>query len=105
MRIMQSENFATDIHTHYRQSKTAPIYTRIICEKNFAPDIYENCGAFEICGRLIDVGIFAFVCIMFCVCGHRLDKVVFVDWLMSKFDCKSVMGLYKFIVKNVIMYM
>ena len=36
MRIMQSENFATNIHTHYRQSETAPIYTRIICEKNFA---------------------------------------------------------------------
>lgn len=49
MRIMQNENFATDIHTHYRQSETAPLYTRIICEKNFAPDIYENCGAFRIC--------------------------------------------------------
>ena len=36
MRIMQSENFATNIHTHYRQSETAPIYTRIRCEKNFA---------------------------------------------------------------------
>ena len=36
MRIMQSENFATDIHTHYRQSETAPLYTRIIREKNFA---------------------------------------------------------------------
>ena len=40
MRIMQSENFAANIHTHYRQSETAPPYTRIICEKNFAPDIY-----------------------------------------------------------------
>ena len=29
-----------------------PIYTRIICEKNFAPDIYENCGAFRICGAI-----------------------------------------------------
>ena len=54
MRIMQSENSATNIHTHYRQSETAPIYTRIICEKNFAPDIYENRGAFRICGRLIE---------------------------------------------------
>ena len=35
VRIMQSENFATNIHTHYHQSETAP-YTRIICEKNFA---------------------------------------------------------------------
>lgn len=40
MRIMQSENFATNIHTHYRQSETAPPYTRIIREENFAPDIY-----------------------------------------------------------------
>ena len=42
MRIMQSENFATNIHTHYRQSETAPLYTRIIREENFAPDIYEK---------------------------------------------------------------
>ena len=54
MRIMQSENFATNIHTHYRQSETAPIYTRIIREENFAPDIYKNCGAFEIGWRLIE---------------------------------------------------
>ena len=53
MRIMQSENSATNIHTHYRQSETAP-YTRIIREKNFAPNIYENCGAFGIGGRLIE---------------------------------------------------
>ena len=37
MRIMQSENFAANIHTHYRQSETAPPYTRIIREENFAP--------------------------------------------------------------------
>ena len=55
MRIMQRENFATNIHTHYRQSETAPIYTRIIREENFAPDIYEDCGAFEIGGRLIEL--------------------------------------------------
>ena len=53
MRIMQSENFATDIHTHYRQSETAPIYAHYMREK-FRPDIYENCGAFGICGRLIE---------------------------------------------------
>ena len=99
MRIMQSENFATNIHTHYRQSETAPIYTRIICEKNFAPDIYKNCGAFEICGRLIERWYLGVRLYHVCICGHRLDKVVFVDWLMSKFDCKSVMGLHKFIVK------
>ena len=99
MRIMQSENFATNIHTHYRQSETAPIYAHYTREK-FRPDIYENCGAFRICvSDWLSVGILAFVCITFCICGHRLDKVVFVDWLMSKFGCKSVMGLHKFIVK------
>ena len=41
MRIMQSENFATYVHAHYMG-------------KNFAPDIYENCGAFETCVRLIE---------------------------------------------------
>ena len=54
VRIMQSENFATNIHTHYRQSETAPhIYAHYMREK-FRLDIYENCGAFEICGRLIE---------------------------------------------------
>ena len=48
----------------------------------------RNRGAFEICGRLIDVGIFAFVCVMFCICGHRLDKVVFVDCSISKLVVK-----------------
>ena len=33
MRIMQSENFATNIHAHYRQSETAPIYAHYIREK------------------------------------------------------------------------
>ena len=101
VRIMQSENSATNIHTHYRQSETAPpIYARIICEKNSAQIYMKNRGAAGMmCARLIGVGILAFVCIMFCICGHRLDKVVFVDWLMSKFGCKSVIKLYKFIVK------
>ena len=77
-----------------------PPYTRIIRERNFAPDIYENRGAFEICASdWLGVDILAFVCIMFCICGHRLDEVVFVDWLMSNFGYKSVMWFHKFIVK------
>ena len=51
--IMQIENSATNIHTYYRQSETAPIYARYMWEK-FRPDIYKNCGAFEIGGRLIE---------------------------------------------------
>ena len=77
-----------------------PPYTRIICEKNFAPDIYEDCGAFRICVcDWLSVGILAFICIMFCICGHRLKKVGFIDWLMSNFGYKSVIKLHRFIVK------
>ena len=87
MRIMQSENFATNIHTHYRQSETAPhIYMRIAVRLGSV-------------GDCLGVGVFAFVFIMFCICGHRLDKDVFVDWLMSNFGYKNVIKLYKFIVK------
>ena len=101
MRIMQSENFATNIHTHYRQSETAP-YIRALYARKISPQIYiyENCGAFRICASdWLGVDILAFVCVTFCICGHRLDKVVFVDWLMPNFGYKSVIGLYKFIVK------
>ena len=49
VRIMQSENFATNIHTHYRQSKTAPHIRALYARKISPPDIYENCGAFRIC--------------------------------------------------------
>ena len=63
MRIMQSENFATNIHAHYRQSETAPICAHYMREK-FRPDIYKNCGAFEIGGRLID-GRYLGVCLCY----------------------------------------
>ena len=99
MRIMQSENSATNIHTHYRQSETAPIYAHYMQEK-FRPQIYIRIAVrLESVGDWLGVDIFAFVCIMFCICGHRLDKVVFVDWSMPKLDCKSVIGLHKLIVK------
>ena len=99
MRIMQSENFAANIHTHYRQSETAP-YIRALYARKISPQIYMRIAVrLESVGDWLSFGIFAFVCIMFCICGHRLDKVVFVDWLMPKLDCKSVIGLHKFIVK------
>ena len=99
MRIMQSENFATNIHTNYRQSETAP-YIRALYSGEISPQIYIRIAVrLKSVGDWLRVGIFAFVCIMFCICGHRLKKVVFVDWSMPKLDCKSVMGLYKFIVK------
>ena len=53
----------------------------------------------ESVGDRVGIAILVFVCIMFCVCGHRLDKDVFVDWLISKLDCKSVIKSHKLIVK------
>ena len=98
-RIMQSENFATDIHTHYRQSETAP-YIHALYTRKISPQIYMRiAGRLESVGDWLGVGILAFVCVAFYICGYRLKKIVFVDWSMSKFDCKSVMGFHKFIVK------
>ena len=37
MRIMQSENFATYIHAHYRQSETAPLYIRALYTRKILP--------------------------------------------------------------------
>ena len=87
------------IYTRIIASLKPPPYTRIICEKNFAQIYIRIAVRLKSMGDWLSVGILAFVCIMFCVCGHRLDKDVFVDWLMSKFGCKSFMGLHKFIVK------
>lgn len=42
VRIMQSENFATNIHTHYRQSETAPHICAYYMREKFRPDIYEK---------------------------------------------------------------
>ena len=100
MRIMQSENFATNIHTHYRQSETAPYIRALYARKISPPDIYENCGAFGICGRLIERR-------HLCVCLYHVlymrssfeEGRFFVDWLMLEFGCKSVMGLHKLFVK------
>ena len=87
------------IYTRIIASLKPPPYTRIICEKNFAQIYMRIAVRLESVGDWLSVGIFAFVCITFCICGHRLDKVVFVDWSMSNFGCKSVIKLYKFIVK------
>ena len=75
------------IYAHYTRGKFRPRY------------IWEITVRLESVGDWLGVGIFAFVCITFCICGHRLDKVVFVGWSMSKLDCKSVIGLHKLIVK------
>ena len=77
------------IYAHYTRGKFRPRY------------IWEIAVRSESVGDWLSFGIFAFVCIMFCICGHRLDEVVFC-WLVGrcqKFDCKSVIGLHKFIVK------
>ena len=78
-----------------------PPHIRALYARKISPRyIWKIAARQEWCVRdWLSVGILAFVCITFCICGHRLDKVVFVDWLMSKFCCKSVMKSYKFIVK------
>ena len=75
------------LYAHYMRKKFRPRYIWKIVER------------LESVGDWLGVDIFAFVCITFCICGHRLDKVVFVDWSMPKLDCKSVIGLHKLIVK------
>ena len=106
MRIMQSENFATDIHTHYRQSETAP-HIRTLYARKISPQIYMRIAVRLESVWAIDwalVSLRSFVS-CFYICGRRLNKTVFVDWLMPNFGCKSVIKLHKLIVKNVIMYM
>lgn len=90
MRIMQSENSATDIYAHYRQSETAP-HIRTLYAREISPRyIWKIVARLEsVCA--IDWGLVSLrsFCIMFCIWGHRLDKVVFVvDWLMSKLVVK-----------------
>ena len=79
--------------------KPPPIYAHYMREKFRLRYIWEIAVRSESVRDWLSFGIFAFVCIMFCICGHRLDKVVFVDWLMSNFGYKSVIKLHKFIVK------
>ena len=100
MRIMQSENFATNIHTHYRQSETAPIYAHYMREK-FRPQIYMRIAVRLESVWAIDwalVSLRSFV-LRFVYAVIVWISLFFVDWSMSKFDYKSVMGLHKFIVK------
>ena len=76
------------IYAHYTREKFRPqIYIRIAVRLEFVSErLIEH---WYLCVRLYHV----------CICGHRLDKVVFFDWSMSKFDCKSVTRFHKFIVK------
>ena len=77
-----------------------PPYTRIIRERNFAPDIYEKSWrGWNLCAiDWVLISLRSFVS-CFYLCGRRLNKTVFIDWLMSKFGYKSVIKLHKFIVK------
>ena len=88
------------IYTRIIASLKPPPYIRALYARKISPQIYIRIAVrLKSVGDWLSVGIFAFVCITFCICGHRLDKVFFVDWLMSKLDCKSVIKLHKFIVK------
>ena len=88
------------IYTRIIASLKPPPYIRALYARKFSPQIYMRIAVrLESVGDWLSVGILAFVCIMFCICGHRLDKVVFVDWSMSKLGYQNVIKLYKFIVK------
>ena len=53
VRIMQSENSATNIHTHYRQSETAP-HIRALYARKISPQIYMRIAVrLESAGRVI----------------------------------------------------
>ena len=56
MCIMQSENSATDIHTHYRQSETAP-HTRALYARKISPQIYMGIAVRSESVRAIDLGL------------------------------------------------
>ena len=54
------------------------IYAHYIREK-FRPQIYIRIAVrLKSVGDWLSVGILAFVCITFCICGHSSDKVVFL---------------------------
>ena len=100
MRIMQSENFAANIHTHYRQSETAPLYTRIIREKNFAPRYIWGLrcvwNRWAIDWVLISLRSFV-SCFVYAVIVW-IRTFLLIGWCQN-LVVKSVIKLYKFIVK------
>ena len=65
MRVLCRAKILPQIYTRIIASLKPPPYTRIIREKNFAPDIYNNCGAFGICERLIERW---YLCVRFVSC-------------------------------------
>ena len=72
------------IYTRIIASLKPPPYIRALYARKISPQIYMRIAVrLESVGNWLSFGIFAFVCIMFCICGHRLDKVVFVDWLVD----------------------
>ena len=105
-------DFLRILYAYYAERKFCHRYThalspvwnrphiRALYARKISPQIYMRIAVrLESVSDWLSVGIFAFVCITFCICGHRLDKVVFVEWSMSNFGCKSVIGLHKLIVK------
>ena len=76
-----------------------PIYTRIICEKNFAQIYMRIARAFEIGGQLIELWYLCVRLYHVLYMWSSFEEGRFVDWSISKLDCKSVMGLHKFVVK------
>ena len=83
----------------------SPVWNRphiraLYARKISPPDIYKNCGAFEIGGRLIERW---YLCVRLCHVLYMRSSFeegrFFVDWLMLNFGYKSVIKLHRFIVK------
>ena len=99
--VLCREKILPQIYTRIIASlKPPPIYAHYTREKFRPRYIYKNCGAFRIGGRLIELW---YLCVRLCHVLYMWSSFeegrFFVDWLMSKFDCKSVIGLHKLIVK------
>ena len=76
------------IYTRIIASLKPPPYTRIICEKNFAPRyIYNNCGAVRICERLIERW---YLCVRFVSCFICVVIVWIRSFLLLIGWCQSL---------------
>ena len=71
------------IYTRIIASLKPPPYIRALYARKISPRIYMRIAVrLESVGDWLSVDIFTFVCIMYCVCGHRLNRGRFC-WLVD----------------------
>ena len=77
MRVLCRAKILPQIYTRIIASLKPPPYIRALYARKISPQIYIRIAVrLKSVGDWLSVGIFAFVCITFCICGHSLDKVV-----------------------------